>query len=50
MIGNNKERVDFGKVIGQYVDSTTGNGTDPTIGIIHYGNKGAHIVPARPNP
>lgn len=50
MIGGNKERVDFGQAIGQYVDPTTGQGTDTTMGIIHYGNKGAHIVPARPNP
>ena len=49
MIGINKERVNFGKVIGQYVDPITGQSIDTTIGIIHYGNKGAHIVPARPN-
>ncbi|AKA70517.1 polymorphic toxin type 50 domain-containing protein [Clostridium scatologenes] len=48
MIGTNKERVDFGDVIGQYVDPTTGTATDTTIGIIHYGKNGAHIVPARP--
>jgi hypothetical protein len=50
MIGNNKERVDFGKVIGQYVDPVTNQATDTTTGLIHYGNKGAHIVSARPNP
>lgn len=50
MIGNNKERVDFGKIIGRYIDMAIGQSTDTTIGIIHYGNKGAHIVPARPNP
>ena len=48
-LGTNKERVDFGQVIGQYVDSNTGIGVDTTVGIIHYGKKGAHIVPARPN-
>ena len=48
-VGANKERVDFGQVIGQYVNPNTGVGTDTTIGIIHYGNNGAHIVPARPN-
>lgn len=48
MIGNNKERVDFGEIIGQYVDPNTGIATDTTVGIIHYGKKGAHIVPARP--
>lgn len=47
--GTNKERVDFGQVIGQYVDSNIGIGVDTTVGIIHYGKKGAHIVPARPN-
>jgi len=48
MIGTNKERVEFGEVIGQYVDITTGTATNTEIGIIHYGKKGAHIVPARP--
>ena len=48
-IGANKERVYFGQVIGQYVDPDTGVGVETTIGIIHYGKKGAHIVPARPN-
>ncbi len=48
MIGTNKERVDFGDIIGQYVDPTTRIGTDTSIGIIHYGKNGAHIVPARP--
>ena len=47
--GINKERVDFGQVIGQYVDPDTGIGVETTIGIIHYGKNGAHIVPARPN-
>ena len=48
-IGANKERVNFGQVIGQYVDPDTGVGVETTIGIIHYGKKGAHIVPARPD-
>ena len=48
-IGANKERVNFGQVIGQYVDPDTGVGVETTIAIIHYGKKGAHIVPARPN-
>ncbi|RGC52327.1 transposase [Absiella sp. AM29-15] len=48
-IGTNKERVDFGKVIGQYYDEQTGKYLDTTKGIIHYNSKGqAHIVPARP--
>ena len=47
-IGNNKERVDFGKVIGKYIDPDTGKSYDTTIGIIHYSKTGTHIVPARP--
>lgn len=47
-IGPTKERVDFGQIIGQYVD-IDGKATETSIGIIHYGKKGAHIVPARPN-
>jgi len=47
--GTNKERVDFGKVIGQYYDDVTGKFVDTTKGIIHYDSKGgAHIVPAKP--
>lgn len=48
MINGNKERVDFGQVIGQYIDPVTKEAVDTTTGIIHYGKKGAHIVPARP--
>lgn len=48
LINERKERVDFGMKIGQYVDSVTGESVDTTIGIIHYSNKGTHIVPARP--
>lgn len=47
-IGENKERVDFGKVIGKYIDPTTGKSQKTTIGIIHYSKSGTHIVPARP--
>jgi filamentous hemagglutinin len=43
-----KERVDFGEVIGNYANPNTGEKTPTTIGIIHYGSRGAHIVPARP--
>ncbi|MGR9320832.1 hemagglutinin repeat-containing protein (plasmid) [Rhizobium leguminosarum] len=43
-----KERVDFGKVIGSYVDPVTGEKIPTTKGIIHYGSKGVHIVPSRP--
>lgn len=48
MLGGYKERVNFGRVIGKYVDPATGTQTDTTMGIIHYSNTGAHIVPARP--
>lgn len=46
--GINKERVDFGQIIGLYVDFETGIGLETDMGMIHYGKKGAHIVPARP--
>ncbi len=47
-IGQNKERVDFGEIIGKYVDPVTGEAVETTKGIIHYSKNGAHIVPARP--
>ena len=48
MINDNKERVDFGEVIGGYVN-IKGEKIDTTIGIIHTSKKkGSHIVPARP--
>lgn len=43
-----KKRVDFGRVIGQYVNPATGTATNTTKGIIHYSKKGVHIVPSRP--
>lgn len=43
-----KERVDFGEVIGTYVEQSTGKSYETTMGIIHYSEKGAHIVPATP--
>jgi RHS repeat-associated protein len=43
-----RERVNFGEVIGIYVDETTGARTPTTNGVIHYSGRGAHIVPARP--
>ena len=43
-----KERVDWGRPIGNYVDPQTGNRTPTSNGIIHYGKGGAHIVPSRP--
>jgi len=42
-----KERVDFGQPIGTHVDKA-GNVSETTVGIIHYGKEGIHIVPARP--
>ncbi len=44
-----KERVNFGKVIGMYVDPVTGVARETTKGVIVYDRKGgAHIIPARP--
>jgi hypothetical protein len=45
-----KERVDFGEPIGTHVDGETGERSGTTNGIIHYGSRGVHIVPARPTP
>lgn len=46
-----KERVDFGKVIGEFIDESTGQRTPTKNGIIHYAKDGKiHIVPSRPNP
>jgi RHS repeat-associated protein len=42
-----KERVDFGEVIGNYVDSS-GAKTPTTKGMIVYGKDGVHIYPVRP--
>ncbi|MGU3414954.1 hemagglutinin repeat-containing protein [Enterobacteriaceae bacterium C34A] len=47
-LAGSKERVNFGKVIGNYVDKDTGLSMPTTKGIVHYGKDGAHIVPARP--
>ncbi|WP_420843457.1 polymorphic toxin type 50 domain-containing protein [Lonsdalea iberica] len=43
-----KERINYGKVIGNYIDPQTGVSTPTTNGIVHYGKNGVHIVPARP--
>jgi len=49
LTGSNKERVDFGRVIGQHYNDTTGQYIDTTNGIIHYDSRGgAHIVPSNP--
>ena len=44
----NKERSDLGKVIGKYVNPTTGESIDTTVGMIYYSKTGTHIVPAQP--
>ncbi|MBR6366041.1 MAG: hypothetical protein IKS10_08120 [Lachnospiraceae bacterium] len=47
-VTSRKERVDFGTVIGVYVDQSTGKSYPTIIGIIHYANEGTHVIPARP--
>ncbi|EGV2902352.1 hypothetical protein JF527_005115, partial [Salmonella enterica] len=47
-LAGSKERIDFGKPIGNFVDKDTGLSVPTTKGIVHYGKDGAHIVPARP--
>ena len=39
-----------GEIVGIYRDPKTGVETPTTVGMIHYGRRGAHIVPARPKP
>lgn len=41
-------RVDFGQVVGFFVDQSTGARSPTTVGVIHYSSTVAHIVPARP--
>ncbi len=48
ILGDNKEKVDFGRIIGNYVDPFTGIKRPTTMGIIHYSKTGTHIVPSRP--
>lgn len=47
-VGGGKERVDFGKIIGFYVDKSTGKQYPTTMGIIHTSKDGSHIVPSKP--
>ena len=47
-IGSNKEKVEFGQVIGQYVDMDASAKRDTRTAIIHHSANGAFIVPARP--
>ena len=48
MKGLYKEVVDFGKIIGEDIKKGTEKRFKTTRGTIHYGKKGAHIVPADP--
>ncbi len=43
-----RERVDFGEIIGYYIEEGSNIELPTTKGIIHYSKKGAHIVPADP--
>ena len=43
-----KEIVNFGKIIGEYIEEGSEFGIPTTCGKIHYGKNGAHIVPAKP--
>ena len=43
-----KERVDFGKVIGIWIDGPTGKSYPTTKGLIIYSKTGTHVVPAKP--
>lgn len=47
-LDNNRERVDFGELVGTWVSPDGTQRLPTTRGIIHYGKRGAHIVPARP--
>lgn len=47
-INSNKERVDFNRVIGTYINHDTRQREKTTVGIIHYSKTGTHIVPAQP--
>ena len=47
-IGANRERINFEKIIGDYIDPQTGKSYKTTVGTIHYSKTGTHIVPERP--
>ncbi|MEZ4699784.1 MAG: polymorphic toxin type 50 domain-containing protein [Rhodothermales bacterium] len=47
-IDASKIRVDFGKIIGRYVDPSTGASLPTTRGIVINSRTGVHIVPSRP--
>ena len=44
----NKKIVDFGKIIGTWIDPQTKMRAPTTVGTILYSKTGAHIVPRRP--
>ena len=46
---HNIERVNFGRVVGKYVDETTKESCETTWGTIRYAKDGVHIVPSNPN-
>ena len=48
-VAANKEKVNFGVPIGQYMDPSTGGKVETMIGVIHYTVDGVFIVPARPD-
>ena len=43
-----RERVDFGRTIGKYLDEDTGESSDTSIRIIHYAQGDIHVVPSEP--
>ena len=47
-IGDHKERVDFGEIIGIFINNEDQTQSETTMGIIHYSKTGVHIVPAQP--
>ena len=49
LVATNKEKVDFGTPIGQYMDPESHSKLETSVGVIHYTADGAYIVPARPS-
>ncbi|MGI5829888.1 MAG: polymorphic toxin type 50 domain-containing protein [Bradymonadia bacterium] len=48
MLNKSRERIECKKIIGIHVNPNTGEMRETKNAIIHYGKKGAHIVPALP--
>ncbi len=48
LITTSKEKVNFNQPLGQYVDPEAKTKVSTTVGVIHYTQEGAYIVPARP--